>query len=406
MHWSLVVLSLVLLGFAAISGRIEGTPVTPAMVFTVIGLAVGAKAIGLDEPAPYGHEIKLLAEATLSVVLFSEASRIDRGQLLGQLSLPARLLGIGLPLTILAGFVVAHGLLGVLAWPEALLLGVILAPTDAALGQAVVSLPRLPLRVRQSLNVESGLNDGICVPLFLVVLAVAQAEEAEVGWGRALRLLVEKIGYGALGGVVAGMLAAGVVLFSERTGFAKSVWLQVVPVAGAALAFGLAEAIGGSGFIAAYVGGAVFGRLPKRAEEAVSYLIDELAAVLAAVTFVVFGAVLLRPALDDVTWQIGLYAVCSLTIVRLVPVAIALIGTRARLPTVALFGWFGPRGLASIIFALILVEEGGLPHDGVILTVTFATVGLSVLAHGVSAAPLANRYADWSEASPRAELGL
>ena len=397
MHWSLVVLALALLGFAAISGRIEGTPLTPPMVFTAVGLVVGAKALGLDVPPPYGHEIKLLAEATLSVVLFSEASRIDRESLLGELGLPARLLGIGLPLTICAGFAVALGLLGTLAWAEALLLAVILAPTDAALGQAVVSLPRLPLRVRQSLNVESGLNDGLCVPLFLIVLAVAQAEESEVGWGRAMRVLAEKIGYGALGGVLAGIAASAVVLLAERKGFVKPTWLQVVPVAGAALAFAFAEAIGGSGFIAAYVGGAVFGRLPRRHAESVSYLIDEVAAVLSAVTFVVFGGVLLRPALGDVTWPIALYAFLSLTLIRMVPVAISLVGTKSRLPTVALFGWFGPRGLASIIFALILVEEGGLPHDDVLLTATFVTVGLSVLAHGLSAAPLANRYADWTE---------
>lgn len=114
-------------------------------------------------------------------------------------------------------------------------------------------------------------------------------------------------------------------------------------------------------------------------------------------TFVVFGGVLLRPALGDVAWQIALYAVLSLTLIRMVPVAISLVGTKSRLPTVALFGGFGPRGLASIIFALILVEEGGLPHDDVLLTATFLTVGLSVLAHGLSAAPLANRYADWTE---------
>jgi sodium/hydrogen antiporter len=398
MHWSLVVLALALLGFAAISGRIDGTSFTPAMVFTAVGLVVGAKALGLDVAPPYGPEIKLLAEATLSVVLFSEASRIDRDALFGELGLPARLLGIGLPLTIVAGFAAALGLFGTLAWAEALLLAVILAPTDAALGQALVSLPRLPLRVRQSLNVESGLNDGLCVPIFLIVLAVAQAEEAEVGWGHAMRVLAEKIGYGALGGVPAGIVASAVVLLAERTRFVKATWLQVVPVAAAALAFGFAEAIGGSGFIAAYVGGAVFGRLPRRHEESVSYLIDEVAAVLAAATFVVFGAALLRPSLDDVTWQIAVYAVLSLTLIRMVPVAISLLGTRSFLPTVALFGWFGPRGLASIIFALILVEEGGLPHDGVILTTAFVTVGLSVLAHGVSAAPLASRYADWSEA--------
>jgi len=319
----------------------------------------------------------------------------------GEAGVPARLLGIGLPLTLLAGFVAAVALLGDLAWPEALVLAVILAPTDAALGQVVVTSKRLPSRVRQSLNVESGLNDGICVPLFFVALAVAQAEETEAGWPEAVRLVLEELGYGALAGAGAGAIAAAVVIVAVRRGSIAPPWLQAVPLAGAALAFGLAQPVGGSGFIAAFVGGAFFGGLRRREGGNVAYLIDEMGALLAAATFVIFGAVLLVPAVESATWQAVLYAVLSLTLIRMVPVGIAMIGTGALRPTVSFLGWFGPRGLASIVFALLLVEEGGLPNDEVILVVTFVTVGLSVFAHGVSAAPLTRRYSEWLEAHPR-----
>lgn len=401
MHWQLATLALILLGFAAISGRIEGTSITAPIVFTVVGVVVGARSLGLIDLEQRGEEIKLLTEATLTVVLFSEASRIDLRALRGEAGVPARLLGIGLPLTLLAGFVAALAVLGQLAWSEALLLAVILAPTDAALGQVVVTSKRLPSRVRQSLNVESGLNDGICVPLFFVVLAVAQAEETEAGWRDSLRLVLEQLGYGALAGVGAGVAAAAVVIVGVRRGSIVPSWLQVVPLAGAALAFGLAQPIGGSGFIAAWVGGAFFGGLRRREGGDVSYLIDETGALLAAITFIVFGAVLLVPALEGATWQVALYAVLSLTLIRMVPVGLAMIGTGTRRPTVAFLGWFGPRGLASIVFALLLVEEGGLPNDEVILVVTFVTVGVSVFAHGVTAAPLARRYSEWLETRPR-----
>jgi len=404
-HWQLAVLALVLLSFAAISGRIEGTWITAPMVFTAAGLVFGVEALDLVDPSATGASVKVLAEATLAVVLFSDASRIDLNALRRTLGIPVRLLGIGLPLTILAGFVVAVALLGGLAWPEALLVAIILAPTDAALGQAVVTSPRLPTRVRQSLNVESGLNDGICVPLFLVALAVAEAEDGAIGNGAAAQLVLEKIGYGVLGGVIAGAAAAAVVVHAGGRRFIDAAWLQVVPLAGALLAFGLAEAIGGSGFIGAFVGGIVFGGLRRHRGGDVSHLLEQTGAVLAAVTFVVFGAILLGPALRDLTWQIALYAALSLTLVRMVPVAIAMLGTSARRPTVAFLGWFGPRGAASIVFALLLLEEeSGLPNQDLILTTVFVTVGLSVLAHGATAAPLATRYADWLDArSARSE---
>ena len=401
MHWVVAIVAVTLLGFAAISGRITGTSITAAMIFTAVGLLVGSEALGLVEMPPAGEAVKLLAEATLALVLFADASRIDVRVLRQELSIPLRLLGIGLPLTLVAGFVLALVVLPDLSWPEALLLAVILAPTDAALGQAVVTLPTLPSRVRQALNVESGLNDGICVPLFWIVLAIAQAKSGAIGDAAGIRLVLEQIGYGTLAGVLAGIAAACVVLIAGGHRYVEGAWLQVIPLAAAGLAFGVADPIGGSGFIAAFVAGFVFGALRRQGGGEVEYLIEEVGDVLCALTFIVFGAVLLGPAIGEITWSVAVYTVLSLTVVRLVPVVISMVGTGARGPTLAFLGWFGPRGLASIVFALLVLEEGGLPHDGLILVTTYITIGLSVLAHGLTAAPLANRYAAWFATHPR-----
>ncbi len=403
MDWVLPTIALAVLGFAAVSRRLEGTPITAPLVFTAVGLLVGSRTLDLVDPKPAGEAVKILAEATLAVVLFADAARIDLRKLRDEYRVPARLLAIALPLTITLGFAAALLVLGSLEWPEALVLAVVLAPTDAALGQAVVTLPSLPSRIRQGLNVESGLNDGLCVPIFFTAIAIASTEAGLVGGSHAVTLLVEEIGYGVLVGVLAGALAAGTVVLAAPRGLVAGTWLQVVPAAGAALAYSAAAAVGGSGFIAAFVGGIVFGGLRRRVGGEVGYLLEELGGLLGAATFVVFGAALLEPALGDVTPAVAIYAVLSLTVVRMAPVALAMLGTRARPPTVAFLGWFGPRGLASIVFAVLIVEAGGeLPHETVILTTIFLTVGLSVLAHGLSAAPLARRYAAWFAAHPEA----
>jgi len=287
-----------------------------------------------------------------------------------------------------------------LTFVEALVVGIMLAPTDAALGQAVVTLPSLPSRIRQGLNVESGLNDGICVPLLLIALAAAEAQAEVATQSHASIVVAEQIGYGLLGGVVAGALAAAIVVLAGRRGLIEQGWLQIVPVAAAALAYGIANPLGGSGFIAAFVGGMVFGGLRRRGGAEDTYLLDQAGGLLDATTFILFGAIFLGPSLGHLSWQIVLYAVLSLTVVRMVPVALAMWGTKARTPTVAFLGWFGPRGLASIVFAVIVVEEAHLPHTDTIVLVTYVTVGLSVLLHGLSAAPLAARYARWYEAHP------
>lgn len=406
MTWALPAIATVLLIFASISGRVSGTPITAPMIFTAAGLLLGGVSLGLIDVEATAEIIKLLAEVTLAMVLFSDASRVDLAELRAEISLPMRLLGIGLPLTIAAGFAVAVVVLGDLAWPEALLLAVILAPTDAALGQAVVTLPVLPARVRQGLNVESGLNDGICVPLFLIVLAIAHAESGAIGEGAAARLVSEQIGYGVLAGLVAGAIAAAILVTAQRRHTIDPLWAQIVPVAAALLGYTVAVPLGGSGFIAAFVGGLAFGTIRRRTanDSDNAGLLDESGDLFNAVTFIVFGAVLLGPALGHLSWAVLGYAVLSLTVVRMVPVALSMIGTHTRAPTIAFVGWFGPRGLATIVFVILILEEHQeLPHEDLLLTTAVVTIGLSVLAHGLSAAPLAQRYAAWAGRHPRAE---
>jgi sodium/hydrogen antiporter len=395
--WELASIAAAVLLVAGVSRRLTDTPFTPAMAFVLIGLLLGPLVIGDVTVAPASSTVRTLAEATLAVVLFADASRIKLHVLRREYAVPLRLLGVGLPLTIIAGALLAIVIFPHLNAAEAVVLAVLLAPTDAALGQAVVTEPRLPSRIRQGLNVESGLNDGICVPLLLIALAAADVDDKVTSSHHAVTIVAEEIGYGILGGAAAGLIAAAVVIVGHRREMISGAWLQVIPIAGAALAYGIAVALGGSGFIAAFLAGAIFGALVPHESEEASRLNEELGDLLGGVTFLIFGAVLLGTALKHVTWQAALYAVLSLTIVRMLPVAIAMTGSGAKRQTVAFLGWFGPRGLASIVFAVITIQEAHLAGSNTILLATYLTVGLSVAAHGLTAAPLARRYARWYE---------
>lgn len=400
MTWAVPAIAGLLIAFAAVSGRIDGTPITAPIVFTLGGLALGVAGSDLIELDYAGEAVKLLAELTLGLVLFVDASRIDFAALRRQLALPVRLLAIGLPGTIALGTVAALVIFDEFSLPEAILLAVVLAPTDAALGKAVVTLPSLPTVVRQGLNVESGLNDGICVPIFLVVLAIAHTESGTIGGGAAAVLVFEQIGYGVAAGIVTGAVAGTVLVIAGRRKSIDPLWVQIVPVAAAAFAYTAAVGVGGSGFIAAFVGGLAFGVIRRRAGGDVSYLIEEFGDLSSGVTFIVYGAVLLGPALGNLSWAVLGYAVVSLTVVRMLPAALAMIGLHARAPTVGFVGWFGPRGLATIVFVILIVEEPHeLPHESLLLTTSVITIGLSVVAHGLTAAPLAGRYSRWYRSS-------
>src|SRR3954451_10679076 len=363
MEWALVMVSLAFLGVAAVSRRLAGTPITPAMLFVGFGLLVGPRALDGIGLSSSDSVVRILAEATLALVLFSDASRVDLGHLRRAVGVPLRLLSVGLPLTILLGAVFAALLFGQLTAAEALILGIVLAPTDAALGQTVVTEPRVPERIRQGLNVESGLNDGICVPLLFAAVALADLESDIAGGRGAVRLLVEEIGYGVAGGVISGVAIAVIIRAAGGRGLIAGRWYPVIPAAGAGLAYGIASALGGSGFIAAFVAGVAFRLALGRDPEGLNRLTDEVGDVLNGVTFIIFGAVLLGPTLTALSWQLILYAVLSLTLVRMIPVAIAMWGTHEGRLTVCMLGRLVPLVVASIEGAVIKIDKRGLPHQ-------------------------------------------
>ncbi len=401
--WTVATIAFLLLAFSAVSGRIEQSVVTPAIFFTSPALLAGP-ALGLIDLQLRGEPVKLLAEATLTLVLFADASRISLPALRREFAVPARLLGIGLPFTIAAGTLAGVGLLPGVSLVEALVLSIMLACTDAALGQAVVTDERIPSRIRQGLNVESGLNDGICVPLFFIALAVAEWDEGTLTAQAAAHLVFEEIGYGLVAGAAAGVLGALALRLAARRSHVEPHWLQILTLASALLAAGLATGLGGSIFIAAFSGGFVFGLVGRDEGGEVSFLVDEGGELLNAVTFVVFGAAILGPVLDELTWEVLVYAVLSLTVVRMLPVALSLLGSGARRPTVGFVGWFGPRGLATIVFAVILIDESALPHERTLLLAVVATIGISVFAHGMTSRPLTDRYVGWYAAHPSEQL--
>lgn len=397
---SLAIISALVLSYALISKRLATSVVSAAMFFLAAGALVGSSGLGLVDLSATSQTIEKLAEVTLALVLFADASRIRLADLRHQAALPVRLLGIGLPLTIVLGSIAGTTFWPELALAEAVVLAIILAPTDAALGQAVVSDERLPSRIRQTLNVESGLNDGICVPLLLISLAWADTESGGMTTQQGVRIAAEAIGYGVLAGVVVGSVAAILLSRAIRSGWTGGAWEQLVPLAAALTSYALADWWGGSGFIAAFVGGLVFGALVSEHEQ-VGQFLEEAGGLTNAATFVVLGAVLVIPALDSVDPRIVAYAVLSLTVIRMVPVAIALMGTHARPPTVSFIGWFGPRGLASLVFVVIVQDSGALQHSELIVSTAVATVLMSVFAHGMTAIPLVNRYATWYHSHER-----
>ncbi|MCX4665459.1 cation:proton antiporter [Streptomyces sp. NBC_01381] len=398
--WTGAAIAAVTAGYALFSRRLATTAVSAPMVFTGFGVAIGPVGLGLLELEHEAGPVLTLVEAALTIVLVTDAMSVRRRDLRVGGFLPRRLLGIGLPLTIGAGWLLAWPLLpGLTAW-ELALVGAILAPTDAALGKTTVSSPRVPSLVRGGLNVESGLNDGMVLPFFVLFLAAlpdtAASEEGIAGaFWRALVL-------STVLGLAVGRIGGWLLRWSRGRGLATRGWQQVFVLAVAAGSYTLAVVVDGSGFIAAWVAGFAFGVSLRQGEAADAPPVDEdtaglaehLAELLASLSFLVFGAVLLGPALEHLDWRIITYAVLSLTVVRMLPVALSLAGSGLALPTVAYIGWFGPRGLASIVFGLLVVEEH-VPGVRIIGEVVAVTVALSIVLHGVSAVVLTERYGDW-----------
>ncbi|MEE8473949.1 MAG: cation:proton antiporter [Myxococcota bacterium] len=399
---SIAVIALAICVFAAFSRKAERSPITPPMFFMAVGYFLGGAGLGWMHLDLNGEAIHVLAELTLVLILFTDAARIDLTCLRHEESLPARLLGIGMPLTIAAGTIVAVLVLPELGWTEALLLAAILAPTDAALGQAVVSNPLVPVRIRQSLNVESGLNDGIAVPIVLVFASLAGARQEAGDASYWLRYAALAVTLGPLVGAAVGFIGGRVVAWGTRSGWINDAFQRIVGVGLALLAFGAAEFVGGNGFMAAFVAGLTLGNTARGVCTCLYEFGEAEGQLLTLLVFLAFGAVILPEALPHATGAALLYALLSLTFVRMLPVALSLLGTGLRPASVAFLGWFGPRGLASILFALLIVDEGRLSIGPFLESVVMLTVLASTVLHGLTAYPLARRFGAYSDAIDKA----
>lgn len=396
---ALLTVGIVLAAYSVLSGPLDRRGVTSAMAFVLVGLAVGSAGTGwLDVPLQ-SHVAERITELALAFLLFTDSARLDLRALRSSLGWPSRLLLVGLPLTMLAGLGVAVLLFPSMPLASAFVLTTMLCSTDAALGQRVVEDEAVPARVRQALDVESGLNDGIAVPFFLVAVDLAMAE-LHGGVGSAVvHNIADQIGWGLVAGIGVGAVGGAVLRFADERGWMQPSWRQLCTLAIAASAYAAAVVLGGSGFIAAFVGGMAFGAMSGQHGLRTAYLAEEVGSILAAVTWLGFGALAISSVWDHITWQVVGYALLSLTVVRMVPVALALLGTGARWQTVTFMGWFGPRGLASVVFALLAVEAG-VPDADPLLATVVVTVGLSVFLHGLSAGPLVAAYHRWYDAHP------
>src|SRR5690348_10109926 len=386
----LAIVAALVFAWGTLSARLERFDVTAPIVFILAGLLLTHGPLAPLGFAPSNEVVKTLAEITLVLVLFSDASRVGLRDLRTDMGLCIRLLAIGLPLTIGLGTLVALPLVGTGDPWLALLVGAALAPTDAALGAGMMVNPAVPARIRRLINVESGLNDGIATPFVLIALAGVAASGHAAGIGPAGA--AAELALGVAIGVVVGCVGGYVVKVASDRGWVAGSFAGSAVLALAVCAYACAVALHGNGFIAAFTGGLAFRAAGGQRGERLVPFVEETSALVSLLVWLAFGAVMVVPAFESLTLPDVAYAVLSLTLIRMVPVAVALAGTRLGRTTVAFIGWFGPRGLASVVFALLALEEIGQRTAGSAITIIGFTVLLSVVAHGVTADPLARRY--------------
>jgi len=399
----LFVLAILIFAFGLGSRLFSRSIITAPLAFVAFGLIL---APGVCESLGFGKlfgkldhldsTIHLLGEITLVVVLFTDAAQIRLHVLIKGTAIPSRLLVIGMPLTILLGALIAYFFFDELGFWELALLATMLAPTDAALGQAVVNSEKVPLRIRQGLSVESGLNDGIAVPLVLIFASLASIghsmDEVAMTNIQCATFAAKQLLLGPLTGILVGGIGVWLMTRAIRHGFMEHAYREFAGIALAIIAFVGAGYIGGNGFIAAFTAGLVMGNSNKEVRESLYDFAEAESQLLMLTTFFLVGLALAWEPLNLATWNVWVYAILSLTLIRMLPVAISMIGLGVQRSTIGFLGWFGPRGLASVLFSVLVIEELPVPHSEEIGQIVIITVLLSVLAHGITAAPLSALY--------------
>jgi len=379
--------------FSVIAGRIERSAITGPMIYVLFGLLAGPMVFGFLKMDVQAVELRVIADLTLALVLFIDAANADLSTLRTHAIIPRRMLLIGLPLAIALGIGAGWVIFPELGFYEVCLLATMLAATDAALGKGVVTNQAVPARLREGLNAESGLNDGMCVPVLLVFLVLATGEShGEGGTAQALTLVAEEIGIGAAVGLVFAYFAVKILRIALKRGWFTDIWAQI-PVIGLALAcFATADRLHGSGYIAAFLGGLLFGHMTRRTHELVQAG-EGVAELLAMLTWVVFGAVAVGQSWVVMTWPVLLYSLLSLTVIRMLPNILALTRSGEGWEPKFFLAWFGPRGLATIVF-FVIVADANLPGEPIIQSVVVCTITLCIVAHGVTANAWAKRIAN------------
>lgn len=383
--------------FAVSAGALGRVDVSAPMAFVAAG---GLLSLALGDVTGFAAEgLTVLTEVTLALILFHDAAQVRPAQISGDRGLMARLLLVGLPLTVLAGWLLGWVLFPGMPAMMLLLLAAALAPTDAGLGAATVLNPVVPVRVRRMLNVESGLNDGLITPVVLFAIAALAGEEG-LAAAESIGTAIADLAVGTVVGAAVGAGAALLLGWSLRRGFStrhtRPLAVLVLPL----IAYFGAELAGGNAFVAAFVAGTAFAGAARwlEDEESTLDLTEALADPLGFAVWLAFGFIAVPLLVENIGWAELVFALLALTVLRMVPVALALLGTGLRPPTVGFIGWFGPRGLASVVFTLLAVEDLTLDaHLTTVVSTICLTVLLSVMAHGLSAAPLARRYGAWVE---------
>ena len=387
-----------MLFIASVSGRLDRLFLTEPLVAATIGVVLGIGFLdgGIDLETPL---LLTFLELTLALVLFTDASRIDVTRLKEGYSWPLRMLVIGMPVVMVLG-AAASGLLLGLTLGYALLLGVVLAPTDAALAGPVLGAESVPPRVRQTINVESGLNDGLAVPVLLLSFAVIESE-AGTSVGEATFLLLTQVGIGVLGGIALGWLGARLIGAGTDAGWMSPLHQKIAAASLALGGFALVQLLGGSGFVAVFIAGALMSHLVRPKCEYLYEFAETEGHSLVTLAFLFVGAGPIASLLREgpPPWEAFALVALSLVVLRPLSIGLSLIGQRLNWRTVAFLGWFGPRGLATVVFVLLALEEIGDVPEIIVTTASLAVAG-SIAAHGVSAVPMSRWLARTTESMP------
>jgi sodium/hydrogen antiporter len=391
----IVIILLGVITFAALSRRIETSIITLPMVFTSFGWLIGQGGAQLVPIHAEHKVIQSIAEITLILVLFSDASRVDLRELRNNYAIPARMLFVGMPLTLLLGTLTVYWVTPDTPWAVALLVAAILTPTDAALGQTVVTNPVVPMRLREGINVESGLNDGLVLPVVMIAAIVSAEMAGHKAEGLpdnvALFALMQVV-LGPLTGITIGYFFARILDVAINAQLITIVFQGIYFLCTAFLSFAAAELIGGNGLIAAFVGGLAFGNTLRNSSNFIDEFMEGEGQLLNMFTFLIFGAVMAPLGIEHANWKTLVLATLFLSVIRMLPIWLSLSSSGLNSYEKIFLGWFGPRGLASILFALLILERFSIPGHDEILSCVVLTVMLSIVLHGVSANPMSNRF--------------